>query len=296
MKDKIENFKVDPMNVRKVGKEPDKGLVNSIKSEQRLLHPVIVRPSKDPNYKWSIIAGGRRYRAALEAGLEEIEYTVRDVDDRVAYGISLQENWRRKNLTTIEMAEGIEHMWELYKDDLSEKERYELVKNETGFSKRSIDTYRNIARLPDLLKPLLLKPKQRPVEWKRKLEKELGSTQMELLQKGKYILDTNVAEKIYKLDDRSDEEKLEAALVCLNLNQRKSKQFLDKIETYPMLSPREVYEQKVRRIPMPGRFYLSLGSDIVRGIDNACIDLDLDKKTLITKIIRDWLKEKNYYA
>jgi len=80
-----------------------KELADSIK-HYGLLQPIIVR--KDPETpKYVIIAGERRFRSSLMAGLASIKVLVRNQDDRVE--IALIENLQRKDLNKIEEANAI---------------------------------------------------------------------------------------------------------------------------------------------------------------------------------------------
>ena len=78
-------------------------LVSSIK-EKGVLEPVLVRPAGE---KYQIIAGERRYRASIEAGLSQIPCIEIDVDDRGVLEISLIENLQRRDLTHFEEADGL---------------------------------------------------------------------------------------------------------------------------------------------------------------------------------------------
>lgn len=66
-----------------------------------ILEPIIVRP-RDGSYE--IVAGERRYQAAMQAGLAEIPVTVRNLDDRATMEIALSENLEREDLSPIEIA------------------------------------------------------------------------------------------------------------------------------------------------------------------------------------------------
>lgn len=66
-----------------------------------ILEPIIVRPAKG-NYE--IVAGERRFQAALLAGLTAVPVNVREVDDRTAIEIALSENMEREDLSPIEVA------------------------------------------------------------------------------------------------------------------------------------------------------------------------------------------------
>ena len=66
-----------------------------------ILEPIIVRPRDD---RFEIVAGERRFQAAVQLGLEEVPVTIRDLDDRTAMEISLSENLEREDLSPIEVA------------------------------------------------------------------------------------------------------------------------------------------------------------------------------------------------
>ncbi|MEZ0348233.1 MAG: ParB/RepB/Spo0J family partition protein [Thermus sp.] len=70
-------------------------LARSMK-EHGLLHPIVVRPLEDGRYE--IVAGERRYRAALALGWETIPATVVEMDDVEAYLASLAENVKRRGV------------------------------------------------------------------------------------------------------------------------------------------------------------------------------------------------------
>jgi ParB family chromosome partitioning protein len=72
--------------------------------EKGVLEPVLVR-RHDGRYQ--IIAGERRYRAACEAGLDEIPCIVREADDAEVMELALIENIQRKDLTAFEEADSL---------------------------------------------------------------------------------------------------------------------------------------------------------------------------------------------
>jgi ParB family chromosome partitioning protein len=81
-------------------------LVSSIK-EKGILEPLLVRPTGD---KFQIIAGERRYRASVEAGLSQVPCIEIDVDDRGVLEISLIENLQRRDLSPFEEADGLQKL------------------------------------------------------------------------------------------------------------------------------------------------------------------------------------------
>lgn len=81
-----------------------KELAASIR-EKGVLEPILVR-NVAPN-RYQIISGERRYRAAQEAGLDEIPAIEIDADDREVLEIALVENIQRMDLTPFEESEGL---------------------------------------------------------------------------------------------------------------------------------------------------------------------------------------------
>jgi len=69
-----------------------------------VLEPILVRPLAAGRYR--IIAGERRFRAAMEAGLTEIPCIELDVPENEVIEIALIENLHRKDLHPFEEAEG----------------------------------------------------------------------------------------------------------------------------------------------------------------------------------------------
>jgi ParB family chromosome partitioning protein len=72
--------------------------------EQGILEPLLVRQRGE---RFQIVAGERRYQAAVQVGLRELPVVVRDVDDAEVVELALIENLQRKDLTPFEEAEAL---------------------------------------------------------------------------------------------------------------------------------------------------------------------------------------------
>ena len=83
--------------------ETMRALVASVR-EQGVLQPLLVREGREG---YEIVAGERRYRAALEAGLSHVPVVVRRLSDEEAQLIALAENLQREDLNPLEETEGI---------------------------------------------------------------------------------------------------------------------------------------------------------------------------------------------
>ena len=84
-------------------------LAQSIK-ENGLIQPIIVRQS--PIIGYEILAGERRYRASLLAGLRSIPAVVKQLSDQEMMVQSIIENLQRENLNPIEEARAYESLVE----------------------------------------------------------------------------------------------------------------------------------------------------------------------------------------
>lgn len=75
--------------------------------EHGVLQPLLVRPKGDG---YMIVAGERRWRAAMRAGLKEIPVVIREMTDLEAAQIALIENLQRESLNPIEEARGYKRL------------------------------------------------------------------------------------------------------------------------------------------------------------------------------------------
>jgi len=73
-----------------------------------MIQPVIVR--RAPGGRWQLIAGERRWRAARQAGLEQIPAVVREATDVESLELALVENLLREDLNPIEEAEAYQRI------------------------------------------------------------------------------------------------------------------------------------------------------------------------------------------
>jgi ParB family chromosome partitioning protein len=134
----IENLVPNPQQPRaEIGDLSE--LVSSIR-EQGILEPLLVRPSDVGRFM--IIAGERRYRAGVKAGLKEVPCIEFDVDDRAVAEISLIENLQRKDLTAFEEADGLRALVDRF------AYTHEQIAKRIGKSRTSITESLSIGSLP----------------------------------------------------------------------------------------------------------------------------------------------------
>mgnify|MGYP005831450289 CR=1 FL=1 len=99
----IHSIRLNPRQPRKMfDKDKLDELADSIR-EHGVIEPVIVRPTDDGAYE--LVAGERRFRATVLAGLQSIPAVVRVVDDRQSLELALIENLQREDISPLECAE-----------------------------------------------------------------------------------------------------------------------------------------------------------------------------------------------
>jgi ParB family chromosome partitioning protein len=121
-------------------------LADSIRANG-IVQPPVVRRRADGKYE--LIAGERRTRAAIMAGLKKIPVVLVDADDRKSAEMGVVENIQRKDLNVIEEAEG----YRLLKDTFGITQ--EDVAERVGKSRPAIANSLRLLELPDEVKQLL---------------------------------------------------------------------------------------------------------------------------------------------
>ncbi len=138
-------------------------LVASI-GEKGVLEPLLVRQRGD---RYQIVAGERRYQAAVLAGLTQLPVVFRDADDEEVIELALVENLQRKDLTPFEEADalhGLATRCGYTHEDLAKK----LSRSRTSITEslaliKIPDEVRNLCRLADISsKSLLLEIVRQP--------------------------------------------------------------------------------------------------------------------------------------
>lgn len=118
----LNNSGVIEINIRNIepnNNQPRKKFdANSLKelSESIKIHGVIqpIIVNKKPNNKYLIIAGERRFRASIIAGLQTIPAIVKEFTDKEVREVSLIENLQREDLNPIEAAKAIKELMDKY--------------------------------------------------------------------------------------------------------------------------------------------------------------------------------------
>ena len=78
---------------------------DGVDRREGIIEPLVVRQRGD---RFQIVAGERRYQAAVQVGLRELPVVIRDVDDTEMLELALIENLQRKDLTPFEESEALQ--------------------------------------------------------------------------------------------------------------------------------------------------------------------------------------------
>ena len=106
----INDISRNRLQPRKVfNKEKLDELTDSIK-ERGIIQPIIVRPKKNSDRKYEIIAGERRWLASQNAGLNGVPGGILEVDDEKSLEFAIIENVQRQDLNAIEEAQGYQKL------------------------------------------------------------------------------------------------------------------------------------------------------------------------------------------
>ena len=145
----IELIKPNPLQPRKnFSKETLNELAASIK-DRGVLQPIIVRPAKNKDNEWEIIAGERRWKAAQLAGFHEVPVSIKDIKDEDVAIIALIENIQRENLSPIEEAIGYKRLMN----------KFSITQEELGLKMRRsrayITNFIRLLSLPEEVQKLL---------------------------------------------------------------------------------------------------------------------------------------------
>lgn len=120
-------------------------LANSI-LQHGVIQPIVLR-KKENGYE--IVAGERRWRAAIKAGLTEVPCLVRELSDEQNMLIAIIENMQREDLNPIEEAEGLNQM--IVSFGLTQEE----VSKSVGKSRPYITNSLRLLKLPDYVRDLI---------------------------------------------------------------------------------------------------------------------------------------------
>lgn len=145
----IDQVKGSKLNPRKDFREEDLAeLAESIRTKG-LVQPIIVRPDPATNSDYEIVAGERRWRAAMRAGVQTIPVIIRDLTDKEVLELAIIENVQRADLNAIEEASGYRDLIERF--SYSQEQVSEII----GKSRSHVANTLRLLRLPEPVRVLV---------------------------------------------------------------------------------------------------------------------------------------------
>ena len=121
-------------------------LADSI-AEIGIIQPITLRQLSEDSYQ--IIAGERRYRASIQAGLKTVPAYIRTADDENVMEMALIENIQREDLNALEIALAYQQLLEQY--GLTQERLGERI----GKKRTTIANYLRLLKLPALIQVAL---------------------------------------------------------------------------------------------------------------------------------------------
>ncbi|WP_035243773.1 ParB/RepB/Spo0J family partition protein [Desulfonatronovibrio hydrogenovorans] len=226
-----------------------KDLSESIK-KQGVLQPILVRKNDQGEYQ--IIAGERRWRASIDAGLKTIPALIRDYNDAETLAIALIENLQREDLNIMEQARALDRL----KNELAIKQ--EELAEKIGKSRSQLANILRLMNLPEKIQDML---------------------QDEQLSAGH-------ARALLGLKDKQDMLRAAAKVAQKNLSVRATENLVrqmgsEKNKADQRLAPNKVLTEKVERIIQTGldtrvkvkiRGSMEKGELVIKYTDNNQLD------------------------
>ena len=117
----VERITPSPLQPRRAFDEAKISELASSIRNQGIIQPLVVRRQGD---RYELIAGERRWRAAMKAGLQRVPVVVRDASDHEVLQLALVENLQREDLNPIEEANGYRRLQDEFhwsQEEMAEK-------------------------------------------------------------------------------------------------------------------------------------------------------------------------------
>ena len=210
-------------------------LADSI-AEIGIIQPITLRQLSEDSYQ--IIAGERRYRASVQAGLKTIPAYIRTADDENVMEMALIENIQREDLNAIEIAISYERLIDecnLTQDALSER---------VGKKRTTISNYLRLLKLPA---PIQLAIKERKIS--------MGH-----------------ARAIINIEDAETQYMVFEQIMKYDFSVRKVEEIVREL-----MKPEEEKERKAERKRQPIEDYMELQTHLARYFDTK-VDLKRNEK------------------
>ena len=231
----IEKLVVDGSNVREQQWDQDPEFITDVKTNE-IMNPLLVRPLD--NNKYGVVAGSRRFNAAIDAGLKQVPCRIEQMDDLTAYARSIAENHYIKDVETWMYAIQIGRMYAVVTPPVGVKcltfdEKTAIICNKTGFGGTTVEDYLAISTLPPEVLELM---KARDHRSKQVIEKLKQYNLPQTL-----VLDVHKAAYLARnLKGQSVDRIFESAVHAMSFSRDQAKELIDKVKKYDKQSPNDI--------------------------------------------------------
>jgi ParB/RepB/Spo0J family partition protein len=231
----ISKLEIDGTNIRQDKWDMDPEFILDIKTNE-VMNPLLVRPLK--NGKYGVVAGSRRFNAAIDALKDIVPCIIEDLDDLHAYARSFSENYQRRGIKCWMYFKQLGKMYSLLVAERPTSSKNDLMlelENLTGKSRTNIQTIIDIeTNLSEESKELLREPHEMSKDTKDKTFKYLhGGTNKPI--------DTHTAQALGAI--KEPERQFETGVYASELPQTKALEFVQKVKNEPKEKVLKIFVQ-----------------------------------------------------
>lgn len=284
----LEDLVVDPQNIRGGTWDGDPELIKSI--ERTGIHqPLVIRPLEedDGDTVWGIVAGSRRYNAAIDAGLSKAPCRMMDLNATEAMLYSMEENRNRRPTARWRDIEFVGEIAERLNGGDTKSAVYGIIEENVGMSYPTIQRYHHIYKLPERTKALLREPE------------DLTQGQRDYLRStpdyapSKLPLTLQTLEVVWKyFRDWDERDEVAAALQLEDFDSDVRADLAEDWAGNPDASLDELVVSPVKR----GKETRSIQFDreTLEALGDAAMDWQTPATKLIDLVVNQWLKNEGY--
>lgn len=236
----INDLGVDTCNIRHgvwEGDDADTDFVENVKGG--IINPLIVRPTAEKTgKKYAIVAGSRRFHAAVLAGLLEVPCVVVEMDDFDALALSVLEN-EYKRPPTWRVVLQVRRMLAKLKEKGVTKlaEQVQLIASYIGKSREDTHNYVAATALPDRVLELMKPESERFPASKLFTEYGIERKNLDILKAatlGRAVRDNSIPKEV---------DLVAVAAELTRVNQKDAKEFLNVVITHPKMPMSDAYAE-----------------------------------------------------
>lgn len=172
----LELSRIDPNPFEPRERRTDENLNELVESirQKGIVQPIVVRKKKD---RFELICGGRRLRAAKQAGLEEIQAVVKDASDSEVLELAIIENVQREDLNPMEEANAYRKLMKNFEYTQAE------VADKVGKDRSTVANLLRLLELPEKIRAYIRSGKLSPGHGRALLAIKNNSTRLAVAER-----------------------------------------------------------------------------------------------------------------